>query len=88
MVREATSRSRQEILRTAARLFQQRGLRCDFHERRGCSPEAEQGRTLSSLQEQRTKILFHLMDHAMDISWERVVNPVQGIADAEERLRA
>src|SRR5206468_349459 len=32
-------------------------------------------------------ILFYLMDHAMDITEERVINPVKAVADPEERLR-
>jgi AcrR family transcriptional regulator len=33
------------------------------------------------------EILFELMNHAMDITEERVIAPVKAIADPEERLR-
>src|SRR5256886_16226101 len=33
------------------------------------------------------EILFNLMDHAMDITQQRVIDPVRGIADPEQRLR-
>jgi AcrR family transcriptional regulator len=36
----------------------------------------------------KDEILFEIMNHAMEITQERVLNPVRGIADAEERLRA
>lgn len=36
----------------------------------------------------KDEILFNLMNHAMDITQERVINAVQGIADPENRLRA
>jgi TetR/AcrR family transcriptional regulator, cholesterol catabolism regulator len=35
----------------------------------------------------KDEILFEIMNHAMEITEERVVNPVRGIADPEERLR-
>ena len=36
----------------------------------------------------KDEILFEIMDHAMEITQERVINAVSGIADPEERLRA
>src|SRR6201997_1864630 len=35
----------------------------------------------------KDEILFNLMDHAMDITQDRVINGVRDIADPEERLR-
>jgi AcrR family transcriptional regulator len=35
----------------------------------------------------KDEILFELMNHAMDITEERVIAPVKAIADPEERLR-
>jgi AcrR family transcriptional regulator len=35
----------------------------------------------------KDEILFNLMNHAMDITQERVINPVRGIGEPEERLR-
>ncbi|MGD0761552.1 MAG: hypothetical protein ABR921_21855, partial [Candidatus Sulfotelmatobacter sp.] len=36
----------------------------------------------------KDEILFEIMNHAMDITEERVLGPVRGIAKAEDRLRA
>ena len=36
----------------------------------------------------KDEILFEIMNHAMEITQERVINPVRAIADPEERLRA
>jgi AcrR family transcriptional regulator len=36
----------------------------------------------------KDEILFEIMDHAMEITQERVLKPVTGIIDPEERLRA
>jgi len=36
----------------------------------------------------KDEILFHIMNHAMDITEARVLTPVREIADPEERLRA
>ena len=36
----------------------------------------------------KDEILFEIMDHAMEITQERVLNPVRSIVDPEERLRA
>jgi AcrR family transcriptional regulator len=36
----------------------------------------------------KDEILFEIMNHAMEITDERVLNPVRRIADPEERLRA
>lgn len=87
MVRDATSRSRQEILRAAARLFQQQGYDATSMSDVAAALKLSKGGLYHHFKS-KDEILFHLMDHAMDISWERVVNPVQGMADAEERLRA
>ena len=36
----------------------------------------------------KDEILYEIMNHAMEITQERVLNPVRSIADPEERLRA
>src|SRR5262249_44442330 len=36
----------------------------------------------------KDEILFEIMNHAMEITQERVLNPVRAIADPAERLRA
>jgi AcrR family transcriptional regulator len=85
MTREATVDSRQEILRTAARLFQQ-GYDATSMNDVAAALKLSKGGLYHHFQS-KDEILFHLMDHAMDITQERVINPVQGIADPEARLR-
>jgi AcrR family transcriptional regulator len=36
----------------------------------------------------KDEILFHILNHAMDITEERVLTPIRDIASPEERLRA
>jgi len=87
MPRETISDPRQEILRAAARLFQQQGYDATSMSDVAAALKLSKGGLYHHFQS-KDEILFHLMDHAMEISWERVVNPVRGIADPEERLRA
>ncbi len=87
MPREPIADPRQEILRTAARLFQQQGYDATSMSDVAAALKLSKGGLYHHFQS-KDEILFHLMDHAMEISWERVVNPVRGIADPEERLRA
>jgi TetR/AcrR family transcriptional regulator, cholesterol catabolism regulator len=86
MIREATARSRQEILRTAARMFQQRGYDATSMSDVAASLKLSKGGLYHHFQS-KDEILFHLMDHAMDITQEQVIDRVQDIADPEERLR-
>lgn len=87
MIREATVDSRQEILRTAARLFQQQGYDATSMNDVAAALKLSKGGLYHHFQG-KDEILFHLMNHAMDITEERVVNAVRGIADPEERLRS
>jgi AcrR family transcriptional regulator len=87
MPREATVDSRQEILRTAARLFQQRGYDATSMNDVAAALKLSKGGLYHHFQS-KDEILFEIMNHAMDITQERVVNPVRGIAGPEERLRA
>jgi AcrR family transcriptional regulator len=87
MTREATVDSRQEILRTAARLFQQRGYDATSMNDVAAALKLSKGGLYHHFQS-KDEILFEIMNHAMDITQERVLNPVRGIADPEERLRA
>jgi AcrR family transcriptional regulator len=87
MTREATLDSRQEILRTAARLFQQQGYDATSMNDVAAALKLSKGGLYHHFQG-KDEILFHLMNHAMDITEERVINPVRGIADPEERLRS
>src|SRR5256886_9952631 len=86
MTREATLDSRQEILRTAARLFQQRGYHATSMNDVAAALKLSKGGLYHHFQS-KDEILFNLMNHAMDITEERVINPVKAIADPEERLR-
>ena len=79
--------SRQEILRTAARLFQQRGYDATSMNDVAAALKLSKGGLYHHFQS-KDEILFDIMNHAMDITQERVITPVRGIADPEERLRA
>jgi len=78
---------RQEILRTAARLFQQRGYDATSMNDVAAALKLSKGGLYHHFQS-KDEILFEIMNHAMEITQERVLNPVRGIADPEERLRA
>jgi AcrR family transcriptional regulator len=86
MTREAVTDSRQEILRTAARLFQQRGYDATSMNDVAATLKLSKGGLYHHFQS-KDEILFHLMNHAMDITQEQVIDAVRGIADPEERLR-
>jgi TetR/AcrR family transcriptional regulator, cholesterol catabolism regulator len=79
--------SRQEILRTAARLFQQRGYDATSMNDVAAALKLSKGGLYHHFQS-KDEILFEIMNHAMEITQERVINPVRGIAGAQERLRA
>jgi AcrR family transcriptional regulator len=87
MARETVVDSRQEILRTAARLFQQRGYDATSMNDVAAALRLSKGGLYHHFQS-KDEILFEIMDHAMEITQERVLNPVRGISDPEERLRA
>ena len=86
MPREAPADSRQEILRTAARLFQQRGYDATSMNDVAAALKLSKGGLYHHFQS-KDEILFEIMNHAMDITQERVINPVRSIANPEERLR-
>jgi AcrR family transcriptional regulator len=87
MVREATTDSRQEILRAAARLFQERGYDATSMSDVAAALKLSKGGLYHHFQS-KDEILFHLMEHAMEITQQRVIEPVRQISDPEERLRA
>jgi len=87
MPRETVVDSRQEILRTAARLFQQRGYDATSMNDVAAALKLSKGGLYHHFQS-KDEILFEIMNHAMEITQERVLGPVRGIADPEERLRA
>jgi TetR/AcrR family transcriptional regulator, cholesterol catabolism regulator len=86
MTREAVLDSRQEILRTAARLFQQQGYDATSMNDVAAALKLSKGGLYHHFQS-KDEILFHIMSHAMDITEERVIGPARRIADPEERLR-
>ena len=77
MAREATIDSRQEILRTAARLFQQRGYDATSMNDVAAALKLSKGGLYHHFQS-KDEILFEIMNHAMEITQERVLNPVRG----------
>jgi TetR/AcrR family transcriptional regulator, cholesterol catabolism regulator len=87
MARETVVDSRQEILRTAARLFQQRGYDATSMNDVAAALKLSKGGLYHHFQS-KDEILFEIMNHAMEITEDRVLTPVRGIADPEERLRA
>ncbi|MDQ1389223.1 MAG: TetR/AcrR family transcriptional regulator, cholesterol catabolism regulator [Acidobacteriaceae bacterium] len=87
MARETVVDSRQEILRTAARLFQQRGYDATSMNDVATALKLSKGGLYHHFQS-KDEILFEIMNHAMEITQERVVDPVRGFAAPEERLRA
>jgi AcrR family transcriptional regulator len=87
MPREALVDSRQEILRTAARLFQQRGYDATSMNDVAAALKLSKGGLYHHFQS-KDEILFEIMNHAMDLTQERVIKPVLGISNPEERLRA
>jgi AcrR family transcriptional regulator len=86
MTRENAIDSRQEILRTAARLFQQRGYDATSMNDVAAALKLSKGGLYHHFQS-KDEILFNLMNHAMDITQARVIDGVKSIADPEERLR-
>ncbi len=87
MPRETPVDSRQEILRTAARLFQQRGYDATSMNDVAAALKLSKGGLYHHFQS-KDEILFEIMDHAMEITEERVLTPVRSIVDPDERLRA
>ena len=86
MQRETAVDSRQEILRTAARLFQQQGYDATSMNDVAAALKLSKGGLYHHFQS-KDEILFHIMSHAMDITEERVINVVRRIENPEERLR-
>src|SRR5246500_4489491 len=86
VTREATFDSRQDILRTAARLFQQRGYDATSMNDVAAALKLSKGGLYHHFQS-KDEMLFHIMNHALDITEERVVKVVRGIQNPEERLR-
>jgi len=90
MLREATleprQEPRQEILRAAARLFQQQGYDATSMNDVAAALKLSKGGLYHHFQS-KDEILFHIMSHAMEITEERVVKVARRIEGVEERLR-
>ena len=77
---------RQEILRTSARLFQLQGYDATSMNDIAAALKLSKGGLYHHFQS-KDEILFSLMNHAMDITETRVLNPAKAVPDPEERLR-
>src|SRR5438094_9547466 len=86
MPRDAVADPRQEILRAAARLFQQQGYDATSMNDIAATLKLSKGGLYHHFQS-KDEILCKLMDHAMDITQQRVIDPVRGMAEPEQRLR-
>jgi TetR/AcrR family transcriptional regulator, cholesterol catabolism regulator len=86
MPRDTVVDPKQEILRTAARLFQQRGYDATSMNDVAAALKLSKGGLYHHFQS-KDEILFEIMNHAMEITQERVLNPLHRIEDPEERLR-
>jgi AcrR family transcriptional regulator len=86
MHREATVEPRQEILRAAARLFQQQGYDATSMNDVAAALKLSKGGLYHHFQS-KDEILYNIMSHAMDITEDRVINVVRKIESPEERLR-
>src|SRR3979411_1280976 len=88
---EPRQEPRKEILRAAARLFQQQGYDATSMNDVAAALKLSKGGLYHHFQS-KDEILFHIMSHAMEITEERVINVVRRIEGAslegtEERLR-
>ena len=87
MARDPSTDPRQEILRTAARLFQQQGYDGASMNDIAAALKLSKGGLYHHFKS-KDEILFDLMNQAMDITEDRVIKVARGISDPEERLRA
>ncbi len=85
-MQRAASESRDEILRTAARLFRERGYDAASMNDLAAALKLSKGGLYHHF-ESKDEILFHILDHAMEVTEEQVKKPVLALTDPEERLR-
>ena len=83
---ELRQEPRQEILRAAARLFQQQGYDATSMNDVAAALKLSKGGLYHHFQS-KDEILFHIMSHAMEITEERVVKVARRVEGVEERLR-
>ena len=86
MTRPSTD-SRHDILHAAALLFRERGYDAASMNDLAAALNLSKGALYHHFQS-KDEILFHIMEHAMEITEEQVKKPVLLLTDAEERLRA
>ena len=83
----AITDSRHEILRAAAQLFRERGYDAASMNDLAATLNLSKGALYHHFQS-KDEILFHIMEHAMEITEEQVKKPVLALTDPQERLRA
>ncbi|MGH9392627.1 MAG: TetR/AcrR family transcriptional regulator [Terriglobales bacterium] len=83
----APGESRRDILRTAARLFQERGYDATSMQDIASALNFSKAALYHHF-ESKEAILFQIMSYGMDVFEEKVVQAVSGVSDPEERLRA
>src|SRR5881398_1767050 len=82
MPRELTTSSRQEILHTAARLFREQGYDATSMNDISAALKLSKGGLYHHFRS-KDEILFHIMNHAMEITEARVLAPVRALPDPE-----
>jgi AcrR family transcriptional regulator len=87
MSRETLTDSRQDILRTSARLFRERGYDATSMNDISAALKLSKGGLYHHFAS-KDEILFHIMNHAMDLTEQWVMIPLREITDPVERLRA
>ena len=85
MTRPSTD-SRHDILHAAAQLFRERGYDAASMNDLAAALNLSKGALYHHFQS-KDEILFHIMEHAMEITEEQVKKPVLLLSGAEERLR-
>jgi TetR/AcrR family transcriptional regulator, cholesterol catabolism regulator len=86
MARGSATDSRQEILRTAVRLFHRRGYDATSMNDVATALKFSKGGLYHHFQS-KDEILFSLMEQAMRIAEERVIEPVRQVGDPEQKLK-
>jgi AcrR family transcriptional regulator len=86
MTRPSTD-SRHDILHAAAQLFRERGYDAASMNDLAAALNLSKGALYHHFQS-KDEILFHIMQHAMEITEEQVKKPVLLLADPQERLRS
>ena len=79
--------SRHDILHAAAQLFRERGYDAASMNDLAAALNLSKGALYHHFQS-KDEILFHIMEHAMQITEEQVKKPVLELKDPQERLRA